>query len=104
MPLESGSSKEVISRNIAREVHAGRPQDQAVAIAMSKAGKSRSDTVPCSPEMRNKAQKVLDSVSARMDSIMQARMDAEKYEDSDEDEEETDTQEEPGNLGKKNAS
>jgi hypothetical protein len=41
MPLEKGSSKKVISRNIRREMHAGRPQKQAVAIAMSKAGKSR---------------------------------------------------------------
>jgi hypothetical protein len=44
MPLESSSSKEVISRNIKREVEAGRPQDQAVAIAMNKAGKSKSDS------------------------------------------------------------
>lgn len=41
MPLKKGSSKETISQNIATEVRAGRPQDQAVAIAYSKAGKSR---------------------------------------------------------------
>lgn len=41
MPLEKGSSKKVISRNIRREMHAGRPQKQAVAIAMSTAGKSK---------------------------------------------------------------
>lgn len=41
MPLKSGSSKKVISENIRREIHAGKPKDQAVAIAMSKAGKSR---------------------------------------------------------------
>ncbi len=41
MPLESGSSKAVISRNISRERHAGKPQKQAIAIAMHKAGKSR---------------------------------------------------------------
>ena len=41
MPLQSGSSKETISKNIGTEVRAGKPQRQAVAIAFSKAGKSR---------------------------------------------------------------
>jgi hypothetical protein len=41
MPLEKGKSKEVISRNIMRERAAGRPKDQAAAIAYSKAGKSK---------------------------------------------------------------
>lgn len=38
MPLEKGKSKAVISRNITREVKAGRPQAQAVAIALRSAG------------------------------------------------------------------
>jgi hypothetical protein len=37
MPLQSGSSKEVISHNIAEMVKAGHPQKQAVAAALHKA-------------------------------------------------------------------
>ena len=41
--LLPGSSREAISKNIATEMEAGKPQKQAVAIAMSKAGKSTKD-------------------------------------------------------------
>jgi len=41
MPLKSGKSKKVIGENIRTEMHAGKSQAQAVAIAMRVAGKSR---------------------------------------------------------------
>lgn len=42
MPLKKGSSKATIRKNIATERKAGRPEAQSVAIAYSKAGKSKS--------------------------------------------------------------
>ena len=41
MPLKKGSSKKVVSENISELRHSGHPQAQSVAIAMSKAGKSK---------------------------------------------------------------
>jgi hypothetical protein len=43
MPLKQGSSREVVSQNIKTEMAHGKPQEQAVAIALKEAGLSNQD-------------------------------------------------------------
>jgi len=41
VPLKTGKSKAAVSSNIKTEMAAGKPQKQAIAIAMNVAGKSK---------------------------------------------------------------
>jgi hypothetical protein len=49
MPLQEGSSDEVISKNIAKLIEEGYPREQATAIAYRKAGRAKKKRPPNPP-------------------------------------------------------
>lgn len=59
MPLEKEKSKEAVSHNLKTEMAAGKGQKQAVAIAMSKAGKSKDSKKEERDEAKSKGDKFL---------------------------------------------
>lgn len=43
MPIKKGKSKKIISNNIEELMNSGKRKEQAIAIAMNKAGKSKNN-------------------------------------------------------------
>lgn len=75
MPLEHSSSKESFSRNVSAEMHAGKPQNQALAIAyrIKREGRAMGGPPPASWQVRQEARglthsgPILSAVAGRTD-------------------------------------
>ncbi len=59
MPLKKGYSDKTISKNIATERAAGKPQDQAVAIAMATAERAKNKAGKPKSRMKKPARTIL---------------------------------------------
>lgn len=75
-PLKEGSSQATVSHNIAVERNAGKPEKQAVAIAMSKAGKSKD-----SKTKDDSKAEIMDEIKAVREDIAECKKEGRNYQD-----------------------